>query len=188
MAYRRGFKTEANSIAREVRIELSLATLDPLDPRALARHLDMPIIELSDLARLAGGPQYLLVAEPEAFSAVTVFRGSERSIVHNDAHADGRINSNITHELAHGLLLHPPTPALDDRGCRLWDADIEDEAQFLAGALLVTEDAALAIVRNRRTIEQAAQHFRVSPKMIEYRLNITGARIRVARTRRYQAH
>jgi hypothetical protein len=52
--------------------------------------------------------------------------GTERTIVHNDSHTDGRVNSNITHEAAHGLLLHPPTPALDDRGCRMWDRGIED--------------------------------------------------------------
>jgi hypothetical protein len=185
MAFRKGFKTEANSTALEVRAELRLSALDPLDPRVLADHLEIPIIELSDFARVASGPNYLLNVEPKAFSGVTVFRGMKRTIVHNDAHVDGRINSNITHELAHGLLLHPPTPALDDRGCRLWDQDIEDEAQFLAGALLVTEDAALAIARGRFTVVEATAHFGVSEQMIKYRLNVTGATKRVQRARDY---
>jgi Zn-dependent peptidase ImmA (M78 family) len=146
--------------------------------------LDIPVIELSDFARTSVGAKYLLTVEPEAFSAVTVFRGSERTIVHNNAHADGRINSNIGHEVAHGLLLHPPTPALDDRGCRLWNQDVENEAEFLSGALLVPEDAALAIARGRFTVQQAAEHFRVSTQMIEYRLNMTGARTRIARARK----
>ncbi len=184
MAFRRGFKTEANTTALEVRAELGLAALDRLDPLALTRFLDIPVIELSEYASASEGAQYLLTGEPAAFSAVTVFAGVERTIVHNDGHADGRINSNITHEAAHGLLLHQPTPALDDRGCRLWDQDIEDEAQFLAGALLVTEDAALAIARGRFTESEAAQHFYVSEEMIRYRLNITGARTRVARARK----
>jgi AIPR protein len=38
---------------------------------------------------------------------------------------------------------HPPTPALYNSGCRNWNQDIEDEAQWLVGALLTTEDAAL---------------------------------------------
>src|SRR6266545_511887 len=175
MAYRRGFKTEANGTALEVRAELGLRALDPLDPFALARHLEIPIIDLSDFARTSAGARYLLTVEPESFSAVTVFAGTKRTIVHND----GRISSNITREAAHGLLLHPPTPALDDRGCRLWDQDIEDEAQFLAGALLVPEDAALAIARDiakgRSTVPEAAARFLVSPQMIQWRLNITGA-------------
>lgn len=187
MAFRRGFKTEANATALEVRAELGLLALDALDPLVLVDHLEIPVVGLSEIARTSAGAEYLLNVEPEAFSAVTVFAGTERTIVHNDGHADGRINSNITHEAAHGLLLHPPTPALDDRGCRIWDQDIEDEAQFLAGALLVTEDAALAIARGiangRSTVPEAAVHLRVSTQMIQWRLNITGATRRVERAR-----
>ncbi len=187
MAYRRGFKTEANGTALEVRAELGLRALDPLDPFALARHLEIPIIDLSDFARTSAGARYLLAVEPESFSAVTVFAGTKRTVVHNDGHNDGRISSNITHEAAHGLLLHPPTPALDDHGCRRWDQGIEDEAQFLAGALLVPEDAALAIARDiangRSTVPEAAARFLVSPQMIQWRLNITGATKRVERAR-----
>jgi Zn-dependent peptidase ImmA (M78 family) len=184
VGFRRGFKTEANSLALEVRAELRLKTLERLDPLALARLLEIPVIKLSDFAGKSEGAKFLLHTEPEAFSAVTVFAGSKRTIVHNDSHADGRINSNITHEAAHGLLLHPPTPALDDRGCRLWDQGIEDEAHFLAGALLVPEDAALAIARGKFTVPDAAEYFGVSTRMIQYRLNVTGAPARVARARK----
>jgi IrrE N-terminal-like domain len=43
--------------------------------------------------------------DQEAFSAVTVFHGTRSVIVHNDAHAPARQKSDVTHELAHGLLL-----------------------------------------------------------------------------------
>ncbi|MYQ30530.1 ImmA/IrrE family metallo-endopeptidase [Streptomyces cellulosae] len=184
MAFRRGFKTEANSLALEVRSELRLGALDRLDPFILAEHLAIPVIALSDLATTSRAAGHLLNVDPGAFSAVTVFRGSMRTILHNDGHSDGRISSNITHEAEHGLLQHRPTPALDDRGCRLWDQDVEDEAQFLSGALLVPEDAALAIARGRFTKPAAAAHFGVSEKMIQYRLNVTGAVGRVERARR----
>jgi Zn-dependent peptidase ImmA (M78 family) len=113
-----------------------------------------------------------------------VFCGTERTVVHNDAHVLVRQNSNITHELSHGLLLHPPTPALDDKGCRNWNQDVEDEAQWLAGALLVTEDAALMIVRSGGSLADTASQLQVSEAMIQFRLNVTGARARVARARR----
>ena len=116
-----------------------------------------------------------------------MFLGARRLIVHNDAHAPGRINSNLTHELAHGLLLHPPTPALDDRGCRHWNQDIEDEASWLAGTLLVPERAALSVARGRRTIEEAAEDFGVSAQMMRWRLNATGAYKRAQGTRRSAA-
>jgi Zn-dependent peptidase ImmA (M78 family) len=60
---------------------------------------------------------------------------------------------------------------------------MEDEAQWLAGALLVTEDAALWIARSETPVPAGAAQFGVSESMINYRLNVTGARKRVARAR-----
>lgn len=181
MGYRYGFKTEANAIAAEVREELQLSPYVALDPRLLAEWLEIPVIGLSDFVGSYPGVEYLFAGEPDAFSAVTVFAGSRRTIVHNDAHALPRQVSNLAHELAHGLLLHPPTPALDNRGCRHWNQDIEDEATWLAGALLVPEPTALLIARGRWTIAGAARHFGVSVPMIRYRLNATGAMKRIRR-------
>jgi Zn-dependent peptidase ImmA (M78 family) len=187
MAFRRGFKAEANSTADEVRGELGLDRLDALDPLQLAAHLDIPVIGLSGLTDAARGVEHFTQVEPSTFSAITVFRGKRRLIVHNDGHAPGRCNSNVTHELAHGLLLHPPTPALDDRGCRHWNQNIEDEANWLAGVLLVPERAALSIARRGRTPEEAAEHFGVSAQMMRWRLNVTGAHKRAQRGRGYSA-
>lgn len=187
MSFRRGFKTEANELAAEVRGELGIGALERLDPRALASCLEIPILPLSEL--VAGAPQirHLLVVEPEAFSAATVFSGARRTIVHNDAHAPVRQNSNLAHELAHGLLHHPRVCALDDIGCRNWNQDLEDEAAWLAGVLLVSEGATIAIAQGRWTRSQAALRFAVSQSMIQYRLNATGAVRRVQRARRARA-
>jgi Zn-dependent peptidase ImmA (M78 family) len=185
MGYRWGFKSEANATAREIRAELGLKDLDMLDPRTLAGHLLIPITPLSAYDQDApGAVRYFTETDQGAFSACTVFDGTRRVVVHNDAHLPGRQASNLAHELAHALLLHPPTPALDDRGCRLWNQDIEDEAAWLAGALLLTEDATLWIARNSISIPTAAERFGISEQMVNYRLNMTGARTRVARTRR----
>ena len=187
MSYRYGFKTEANDIAREIRGELDLGPLDPLDPRLLAQWLEIPLIELSEFVAEAPAVAHLLEVEQEVFSAVTVFCGSRRTIVHNDGHSPGRQNSNISHELGHGLLHHPPTPALDNSGCRNWNQDIEDEAQWLAGVLLVTEDAALAIARAGEPLALAAVRLGVSEPMVRFRLNVTGAYTRVQRRQNYRS-
>ncbi len=187
MGYRRGFKSEANGIALDVREELGLQALDRLDPVRLADHLAVPVIPLSAFGRDAPlAVQYFRRADTGAFSAVTVFAGHRRTIVHNDFHSAGRQASNLVHELAHALLHHEPTPALDDRGCRLWNQNIEDEAQWLAGALLITEDAALWIARGGCSISDGAARFGVSDVMVTYRLNVTGARKRVARMRGFR--
>lgn len=183
MAFRRGFKSEANEIVAEIRNELGLTAFEALDPRKLAAWLEIPIIGLSDFLLDAPAVRHLLQVEVDVFSAVTVFAGSERTIVHNDAHAPTRQASNLAHELGHALLLHPPTPALDDSGCRHWNQGIEDEANWLSGALLVPEAAAIGIARGRWTLADAASHYGVSQAMIRWRLNSTGATKRVQRAR-----
>ncbi len=47
MQLRRGFKKEANEIANEVRTELLLRPIDPLNPWRLADHLEIPVEPLS---------------------------------------------------------------------------------------------------------------------------------------------
>lgn len=182
MAFRRRFKREANDIVVEVRHELGLSLCDALDPYVLAEWLEIPIIALSDFVDEAPAVAHLLRIETGVFSAVTVFCGSKRTIVHNDAHARVRQTSNLGHELSHALLLHPPTPALDNKGCRHWNQGIEDEANWLCGALLVPEAAAILIAKGQwATHAEAACHFGVSLQMIRYRLNATGALIRTQR-------
>ena len=185
MGLRRGFKTEAAGLAKEIRAELGLSPFDRLDPLELALLLEIPVLALSELEELTpDGIRYFLVTEPEAFSAITVFRGHSRVIVHNDSHSEPRQNSNLTHELAHGLLHHEPAPALDERtGCRNYNATNEDEASWLAGELLVTEEMALAVARGQFTQQDAERRLRVSSEMLRWRLNMTGAYKRVARQR-----
>lgn len=180
MPLRRGFKAEANDIAREVRAELGLAATDPLDPWRLAQHLDIPVHTLSSMRKYAPFAAYhFSCVDIDAFSAVTVFRGRERHIIHNDFHSRGRQASDLAHELAHGLLLHPPTPALNEVGSRNWDQTVEDEASWLGGALLISEEAALMVARKRWSLLQAALHYGVSEDMIRFRLNVTGAQKRI---------
>ena len=184
MALRRGFKSEAAALAKEVRAELGLSPFDGLDPRQLARHLDIPVVPLSNLSASLPGAPYFLSVEREAFSALTVFDGYRRMIVHNDSHSEVRQHSNLAHELAHPLLLHEPRPALDNlTGCRDWNDTHEQEADWLGAELLVTSQMALAVARGRFTRQQAQQRLGVSGDMLRWRLNQTGAEKRVKRER-----
>lgn len=183
MTLRRGFKSDAESIAREIRGELLLTSAAPLDVFRLADHLAIPILPMSRLAAaVPDSVRHFNDSGRSAFSAVTVFLGTFRIVVHNDSHSTGRQASNIAHELAHALLLHPPAPALDDDKNRNWDPQIEEEANWLAGTLLVPEEAALLIVRNQWSDLHAASVFGVSEDMVRYRVQVTGARLRVLRS------
>jgi hypothetical protein len=181
MSLRPGFKSEAEAIAREVRSELHLPPVGRLDPQALAEHLAIPVKPLTTSGLPRQVVEHFTRIEPEAFSAITVFRGHERVIVHNDAHAPTRQASDITHELAHGLLHHTPSPALDEYGCRVWHEDQEDEADYLCGCLLVTRKAALMVAREGVALDSAARHYGVSVQMMSWRVNGTGARLQVQR-------
>jgi Zn-dependent peptidase ImmA (M78 family) len=185
MALRRGFKTEANDIAREIRGELGLHSTAVLDPRRLAELLAIPVIPLSAFSEIPQVVRYFTRKNKGEFSGLTVFRGTERLVVFNDGHSPARQASDVTHELSHGLLLHDPKPALDSKGCREWDQDCEEEANWLASVLLVTEEAALAIAQKGLTEAAAAATYGVSVPLMRWRLNMTAARIRVARARRY---
>ncbi|WP_433892525.1 ImmA/IrrE family metallo-endopeptidase [Streptomyces sp. CA-111067] len=182
MALRHGFKAEADRLAVAMRKELGVASTAALDPRRLAAHLDIPVSDFS--VAIAADPRVepLLSSERDAISALTVHAGSRREIWVNDSHDEGRQNSSIDHELSHALLLHTPGPALDSLGCRHWNGDIEEEANWLAGFLLIPNDAARAIVRYGMSDEVAVAKYGVSKQMLTWRLNMSGARSLRSRT------
>jgi Zn-dependent peptidase ImmA (M78 family) len=83
----------------------------------------------------------------------------------------------MAHEFAHALLQHPP------RGSGL-TIDTEEaneaEAAWLGGVLMLPAHHARHIVASRMSREEAGQHFEISPEMLRFRLNVTGAAKRAA--------
>jgi Zn-dependent peptidase ImmA (M78 family) len=184
MGLRRGFKTEANGLARDLRADLSLAAADPLDPFRLATFLDIPVHAISELEAVEPEAIAQLTRhDPSAFSAVTVFEGVRKSIWHNDGHALVRQRSNVAHELAHALLLHSPGTTSDSSRARAWDAIAEEEAHWAGAALLVSDEAAFSVAYARTDLVLAAAIYGVSTDLMTFRLNVSGALARAARAR-----
>lgn len=170
MGFRHGFKAEANRIAVRVRECMGLSAIAPINPLEVCAHFDIRVIPLSELDDTSPFLSYA----GSAFSAVTVPCGFHTAIVHNDSHHAHRQRSNICHELAHCFLGHECTPPLTETGERARDGGAEAEANFLAGALLITNEAALHIVSNG--LVPRAQHlYGVSEPMLTYRLRVSGA-------------
>jgi hypothetical protein len=181
---RRGFKTEARAISHEVRTELELTLFDPLDPWALAEHLAIPVWRLSEYAVVAPSAAGLLAgAQQGAFSAMVAFVGHSRVVIHNDSHALTRQRADVAHELAHALLMHEPHVVRAGKAPD-FDKAREEEASWLGGALLVTDEACLSLCRRNLTVDDAAVLMGVSAHLMRWRINATGARKRVARSRR----
>ena len=176
MSLRRGFKKEANQYARDFRQELGLAFHAPLCPFALAKHLAIDVLKLSSFEHdKPDAVHHLMKTEPKSFSAGTVFHGLKRLIVFNDSHSKGRQAANVIHELAHGILGHPPSVPFSEFGCRNFNKEIEEEANWLGPALLVSEEAALHIVQESMNENDAAEHYGCTTSVIKLRTNMTGA-------------
>lgn len=180
MALRKGFKAEAEELAEGIRSELGIGNLAPLNAFFLLQHLEIPSLSLTALAgvsadsSLAESIGAMQDESSSSLSAMTVFRGSRRLVVFNDGHSAERQASDVCHEASHGILLHAPAPVLDAIGCRAWDSDIEDEAQFLAGALLVPGKGARYYAKAGWSHEATAAHFGCSVEMARWRHNMSG--------------
>jgi Zn-dependent peptidase ImmA (M78 family) len=184
---KRGFKSECESIAGPVRGEMGLAAHAPLDSRDLADHLAIPLHPLSSLAGDAVAAAIRHVrANGHVLSAMTIFPEwprRRRLVIFNDGNSAARQNSDVAHELAHGLLLHDPRSAIVN-GCRDYSKADEDEAAWLSGCLLVPHEAAVVVAMAGTPMGIAAVEYGVSMQMMTYRVNSTGAKKQAEASRR----
>jgi Zn-dependent peptidase ImmA (M78 family) len=104
-------------------------------------------------------------------------------IFFNEAHAPTRQASDISHECAHDILGHEAAAVFDRLGIRDWDKEQEAEAEYLAGALLVTAEGAIWAIRRGMSDRDAAAHFGVSSSLYMMRVNKTAARKRATLVR-----
>jgi Zn-dependent peptidase ImmA (M78 family) len=181
--YRRGFKKEANELARELREEMGLAPHEPLCPWRLAEHLCVPVQPLSDFSADPEVAYLASVSGSQEFSAIVAYEGLSAFVIYSDQHSVPRQAANIAHELAHIVLRHPPKPPVNPDGTRDYRKELEDEASWLGPALLVSEEAALYVVEQRMSAATAADQYGVSQELLTMRINVTAARKRVARRR-----
>ena len=172
----RGFKAKAERLAASIRQDAGLNVMDRLDPLSLARRLGIDAITVSELGEFGASSRSVrrLLSPDAPFSALTICVGAHRLIVYNEQHPPGRRANSLAHELSHVILKHPASPALFEGGQRYWDARLEDEANWLAGALLVPRDGAFGWLRAGGDMADGAQHFGVSLELFRWRANQTG--------------
>lgn len=145
--------------------------MDPVDPVYICNEFDIALIKLSEITRSCGT---FKLRDCTFFSAATIKCDGQISIIHNDSHHPDRQRSNICHELGHCFLGHPLDPALTTNGERIRDGGVEAEANFLAGSLLIPNEAAVHIMRCG-LMSTARQLYGVSQPMLVYRLRVSGA-------------
>jgi len=172
---RRGFKAEAERISQSLRLKMGVPQSDSLDAVALAKHVGAEVKRADDLTSLAK-LQTLEELQPGSFSACTFTIGNRQVIVYNPLASDGRTQSDIAHEVAHIVLKHDMNTLQTIGGVSFFtcDADEEQEANWLAGCLLLPRPLLYKAARGGLDSAAIAATFNVSESMAAFRLRATG--------------
>ena len=176
MALRRGFKSEAERIARDVRTELGMKAAQSVEPEVLAKLLGIEVRAGDELIPRERFSE-LENIQPDSFSACTLRPLPDRLVVvYNPLSAESRRRSDVAHELAHALLDHDLSRVerLGDVTFLSCDPTQEEEASWLSGCLLLPRTLLLAEVRRGSGAKDIAKKYGVSERMAQYRLDVTG--------------
>ncbi len=182
---RRGFKAEAERLVDRTKTQMGVPTAEPVDLRQLAQHLNIEILvadQLVDRRKL----QELAAAQNGAFSAATFHLSEDRVvIVCNPLNDAARTRSDIAHELGHVLLAHQVRELQTIAGHTFFtcDPEQEEEANWLAGCLLLPRQVLLREAFADATPETIAAKYEVSVAMARFRLNTSGVLLQVRRAR-----
>lgn len=179
MKFRRGFKSQCERRSVEYRRQLGLQSTDPLPATKLAQHLGVTVWSTNDVDGLDGFDLGILNDEADdSWSALTMRVGTADLVLFKPVSSSGRRNSVIMHELSHIILGHELADA-----CILEDGSLvpgnfsqeqENEADWLAGTLLLPRPALLAIQSRGTPQDMACAHYQVSSDMLVWRTRMTG--------------
>lgn len=184
---RRGFKAEAERSAAAVRETLGLGPIDAVDPWAYARLLGVEVLTFDEIALDEKHRRQLLDLDSDSWSGLTVKEGGTHFVIINPAHQPARRVSTMMHELAHIALNHLPKRVdFSPGGIMLlsdYPADQEDEADWLAAAILLPRDALAHYRALSWPKSKICAHFGVSDQLCEWRLRMTGVETQMRRRR-----
>lgn len=186
MPFRRGFKSQCERRSVEFRKQLGLPQHAPLSADRLAEDIGVTVWSVCDVRGVGAESALTLTNEADqSWSALTMRMGPYHLIVYKPVSSSGRRNSVVMHEIAHIILGHELAQA-----CLLEDGSLvpgnfdqgqEDEADWLAGTLLLPRPALLSIRQRRLTDEAACEEHLVSLEMLKWRFRMTGVDYQLSR-------
>lgn len=181
---RRGFKAEAERTAADYRSRIGCDDLDALDIGEMARVLEVEIIPADELVALERLKE-LDEIQPGALSAGTFNVAGRRIVVFNPLNSKGRRRSDLAHELAHIILGHKvrTIESVGELKLLTCDAEQEEEADWLAGCLLLPRSLLLQCARQGLSVKKIARKGGTSQEMARFRLNASGVLVQLGRER-----
>ena len=179
MAFRRGFKSQCERRSVEFRKQLKLAQAAPLSYQFLADYLGVTVWSVVDVAGLSGNDRATLIDNSDdSWSALTMRVNTDHLVIYKPVRSRGRINNVVMHELAHIILGHDLAEAciMEDGSLAPvnYDQEQEEEADWLAGTLLLPRPALMQIRMNGMDDKAACEHYQVSMDMLKWRYRMTG--------------
>ncbi len=176
---KRGFKSWAEQASVSYRKELGLDKTAPLAARDLAAHLRVKLLTPKDVPGLSEEAVALLLGTcANNWSAVAIVKGHRNAVIYNSAHSQARQSNDIMHELSHIIIGHTPQTTQHsietDIFLRNFDTNQEEEADWLAGVLLLPKDVLIKIRFSGMSEESAAQTYGSSKSLLTMRLNRSG--------------
>ena len=105
--------------------------------------------------------------------------------MYNPLNEPGRTNSDVAHEISHVILEHPARTVERVGGNNFFtcDAEEEQEANWLAGCLLLPRPLLVRETRTGATAKDLAERHEVSEQMASWRLNASGVLLQLRRAR-----
>jgi Zn-dependent peptidase ImmA (M78 family) len=187
--FRRGFKTWCETTATEKRRALKIPLTEALDPRLVAKDMRVAVRYIEQIPNLAPDTlTQLTINDADVWSALTVCHNGKYLIVLNSAHAKTREANTLMHELAHLIIGHKPARLdITDDGLMIlssYDKLHEDEANWLAAALLLPRDALVHARKLGLTNEEAAARYGCSVQLFTFRIQTTGVDMQFRRARK----
>ena len=176
---RRGFKSQAERLSLKLRAEIGLSPRDRLKPKQFLKSRGIIVWTPDEVPGIdPNHVRQLTVKDPDSWSGVTIREGSTVVIIVNSSHSPKRQANTLMHEWAHIELRHKPNRVdRSEHGLLLlsdYAAEIEEEADWLAGAMLLPRDGLLHFRANGLDAEAIAQHYGVSKPLANWRLRMTG--------------
>lgn len=186
MALRRGFKAEAERLAKDIWTGMDLEPSNCMDALKLAKHVGCVVRSadtLIDIERL----KELKRIQDNAFFACT-FRlpGNRYAIVYNPLMQPTRRNSDVAHEVAHIVLGHRLSrlQRLGSIAFLSCDKGQEEEAAWLSGCLLLPRFVLFEDLARGLATATIANDRILSKDMVDYRVRVTGVARQLAAGRR----